>query len=112
MPLADVTGFGISAGEDQAVVIHLSTDTDLIVTLRGEATAVELVSLVSEAAGVKFPVDVGNQIPYKVKGVEKSLTFEEAEDATGMKKRRGSGFALVTRKASIMKARERHGISS
>jgi len=64
VPLTEVTGFAISSGEDQAVVVHLSSDTDLVVTLRGDASAVEMVSLISEAAGVKFPVEVDSKISY------------------------------------------------
>eukprot|EP00911_Craspedida_sp_UC1_P001664 UC1_evm1s1261 len=74
VPLADVTGFAVSTGEDQAVVIHLSSETDLVVTLRGDANAVELVALISEAAAVKFPVEVDNQIIYKIKGAEKNIS--------------------------------------
>jgi len=37
-----------------------------------------------------------------MKGAMKSLTFEMDDEATRMQKRRGSGFALVTRKASLM----------
>ncbi len=49
-----VVGFAISKGEDQAVIIHLTGNNDLVVTLRGDASAVELVSLVSQAAGKEY----------------------------------------------------------
>lgn len=48
--LDQVTGFSISAGEDQAVVIHIGegADNDVVATLRGNACAAELVSLIAQ----------------------------------------------------------------
>lgn len=56
MPLKDITGFAISAGEDQAVVIHLGDDVanDLVLTLRGNACAAELVSLIAQTLNTTY----------------------------------------------------------
>ncbi len=45
IPLASVTGFALSAGVDQALVIRLPGD-DLVITLRGQVTAPEVVAVV------------------------------------------------------------------
>lgn len=51
MPLSAIKGFSISSGEDQAVLIHLHDDNDIVLTLRGQACAAELVSLVAQTVG-------------------------------------------------------------
>lgn len=50
VPLTSITGFAISRGEDQAVVIHMP-ENDMVLTLRGNACAAELVSLVAQTLG-------------------------------------------------------------
>jgi len=105
VPLEQVTGFSISAGEDQAVVIHLGqdADNDLVVTLRGNACAAELVSLIAQQVDESLPVTVNSKIYYHAQGKELSLTFSEEEAKQTAFKRRGSGYALITRRASVMR---------
>lgn len=138
--LDQVTGFSISAGEDQAVVIHIGegTDNDVVATLRGNACAAELVSLIAQqvdksyvthalcfplclplpvcsrsssrrvsllctVAAPSLPVNVNSKIYYYAQGKEVSLTFSEEEAKQTAFKRRGSGYALITRRASVMR---------
>eukprot|EP00049_Salpingoeca_infusionum_P014803 m.281080 g.281080 ORF g.281080 m.281080 type:complete len:1009 (+) comp15751_c6_seq3:330-3356(+) len=112
VPLADILGFAMSQGEDQAVVIRLKADTDLVVTLRGDACSAELVSLIGQATGSKPPVDVDSKITYKVKGQTKNLSFQESSADKTTFTRRASGFALVTRKASMMRIQQRRGAAA
>jgi hypothetical protein len=139
-----VTGFSISAGEDQAVVIHIGegADNDVVATLRGNACAAELVSLIAQqvdksyvahalcflplcfslclsprgrplqrvsslctapAPAPSLPVNVNSKIYYHAQGKEVSLTFSEEEAKQTAFKRRGSGYALITRRASVMR---------
>ena len=54
IPLEEVEGFGVSTGEDQACIIRLQGQTDLVLTLRGDACAAELVSLITQARGHEY----------------------------------------------------------
>ena len=110
IPLSSVTGFAVSHGEDQAVVIKFAA-TDLVLTLKGDASSAELVSLVTQALGKNLPVTVDSKLQVNVKGQARSLSFSMSEEKTTFK-RRPSGFALVTRKASvIVRWKRRNGLS-
>lgn len=50
-PLTAVSGFSMSAGEDQALIVHIHDDNDWVLTLRGNACAAELASLIAQAVG-------------------------------------------------------------
>ncbi|EGD77448.1 myosin IB [Salpingoeca rosetta] len=103
VPLDEVEGFGMSSGEDQACIVRLKGDTDLVLTLRGDACSAELVSLITQAKGEDVPVDVGSKLKYKVKGQLRSLGFEEGDTSKTGFARKSSGYALVTRKESMMR---------
>lgn len=106
IPLASVVGFGMSTGVDQALVIKLQTKDDLVITLRGEACAPELVAVIIGLMDASdIPVEIDSKVHMTRKAATQSLTFaaaEKDEETTKFVKRRASGFALMTRKASMI----------
>lgn len=64
IPLTQVQGFAISSGEDQACIVRLVGDTDLVVTLRGDACAAELVTLATNAKGEEYVFSVSPLISF------------------------------------------------
>ena len=49
-----------------------------------------------------LPVDVDQKIAVSVKGQSRNLSFSTGDEQQTAFRRRPSGFALVTRKASLM----------
>lgn len=107
-PLTEVSGFAISTGEDQACVIKLAGGSDLIVSLSGEALSAELVSIIAQAvAPTDLPVEVDSKVKMTQSGKRSSLCFGTTDDVSQTRfSRKDSGFALITRRASVLKFHE------
>lgn len=63
----------------------------------------DVVRLTDTLPSFRLPVEVNSKVYYQTQGKDVSLVFVEEEASKTSFARRGSGFALVTRKASVMK---------
>lgn len=109
--LTQVTGFGLSKGEDQACVIRVADGHDLVIGLSGEGMSAELISTISQTVGTDIPVEVGDHVKMTLKGKEQDLAFAQSDSAkaTGFKSSKKDGVQLVTRRASVITQQMRRG---
>eukprot|EP00048_Salpingoeca_helianthica_P007064 m.106039 g.106039 ORF g.106039 m.106039 type:complete len:1039 (+) comp14216_c1_seq2:94-3210(+) len=101
LPLADITRFALSQGEDKGIIVKFAK-SDLVLTLHGAACAPEMITLIVQTLGREVPVDVEARVGLQLGGKAQSLSFQTSEEAQTVFRRKPSGFALVTRRASLM----------